>query len=138
MLADGAVSWKSAKQSPVVTFTMEAEFIACFEAISQDVWLKNFISGFKIMNCISKTLRIYCNNSAVVFIHNNNRSSSRSKHIDIKYLAIKDRVRSNEVQIEHIISTKQMIFDLFTKVMPPELFKDHITSLGLCFVMSLI
>lgn len=37
MLADGAVSWKSAKQSLVATSTMEAEFIACFEATSQGV-----------------------------------------------------------------------------------------------------
>ncbi|XP_072076469.1 secreted RxLR effector protein 161-like [Arachis hypogaea] len=68
MLADGAVSWKSAKQLLVVTSTMEVE-----------------------------PLRIYCDNSAAVFMAKNNRSSSRSKHIDIKYLAIKDRVKSNEV-----------------------------------------
>ncbi|XP_052111674.1 secreted RxLR effector protein 161-like [Arachis duranensis] len=58
MLADGAVSWKSAKQSLVVTSTMEVEFIACFEATSQGVWLKNFISGFKIIDCISRPLRL--------------------------------------------------------------------------------
>ncbi|XP_072072045.1 secreted RxLR effector protein 161-like [Arachis hypogaea] len=98
MLADGAVSWKSAKQSLVATSTMEAEFIACFEATSQGVWLKNFISGLKIMDYISRPLRIYCDNSAAIFMAKNNRSSSRNKHIDIKYLAIKDRVRSNEVQ----------------------------------------
>ncbi|KAL1291284.1 hypothetical protein AAHE18_20G190400 [Arachis hypogaea] len=144
MLADGAVSWKSAKQSLVATLQkkvatsiMEAEFIACFEATSQGVWLKNFISRLKIMDCISRPLRIYCDNSAAVFMAKNNISSSRSKHIDIKYLAIKDRVRSNEVQIEHI-STKQMISDPLTKGMPPELFKDHVTSMGLCSVTSLV
>ncbi|KAL1370160.1 hypothetical protein AAHE18_01G039700 [Arachis hypogaea] len=86
---------------------------------------------------VLRPLRIYCDNSAAVFMAKNNRSSSRSKHIDIKYLAIKDRVRSNEVQIEHM-STKQMIADLLTKGMPPELLKDHVTSMGLCSVMSLI
>ncbi|XP_057755682.1 secreted RxLR effector protein 161-like [Arachis stenosperma] len=91
------LSWKSAKQSLVATSTMEAEFIACFEATSQGVWLKNFIFGLKIMDCISRPLRIYCDNSAAIFMAKNNKSSSRSKHIDIKYLAIKDQVRSNEV-----------------------------------------
>ncbi|KAL1342187.1 hypothetical protein AAHE18_09G140400 [Arachis hypogaea] len=125
------------KQSLVATSTMEPEFISCFEATSQGVWLKNFISELKIMDCISWLLRIYCDNSTVVFMAKNNRSSSQSKHIDIKYLAIKDRVRSNEVQIEHI-STKQMIANPLTKGMPLELFKDHVTSMGLCSITSLI
>ena len=30
MLADGAVSWRSAKQTLTATSTMEAEFISCF------------------------------------------------------------------------------------------------------------
>jgi len=32
MLAKEAISWKSAKESIIATFTMEAEFVACFEA----------------------------------------------------------------------------------------------------------
>ncbi|XP_073014602.1 secreted RxLR effector protein 161-like [Primulina eburnea] len=32
MLAGGAVSWRSAKQTWTATSTMEAEFVACFEA----------------------------------------------------------------------------------------------------------
>ena len=32
LLAEGAISWKSAKQSLVASSTMEAEFIACYEA----------------------------------------------------------------------------------------------------------
>ena len=35
LLAKGAVSWKSAKQSVVVASIMEAEFLACFEATIQ-------------------------------------------------------------------------------------------------------
>jgi len=30
-LAEGAISWKSAKESVIATSTMEAEFVACFE-----------------------------------------------------------------------------------------------------------
>ena len=35
LLAGGAVSWRSIKQNIVATSTMEAEFIACYEATSQ-------------------------------------------------------------------------------------------------------
>ena len=37
ILASGAISWRSVKQTLTATFTMEAEFISCFEAISHGV-----------------------------------------------------------------------------------------------------
>ncbi|KAL5578473.1 hypothetical protein UlMin_020172 [Ulmus minor] len=39
LLAGGAISWKSAKQSIIVASTLEAEFVACFEATIQGNWL---------------------------------------------------------------------------------------------------
>lgn len=41
LLAGGAVSWRSVKQSLVASSTMEAEYIACYEASSQALWLRN-------------------------------------------------------------------------------------------------
>jgi len=39
LLAGGAISWKSAKQSVIAASTLEAEFVACFEATIQANWL---------------------------------------------------------------------------------------------------
>ncbi|KAL0349905.1 UNVERIFIED_CONTAM: Retrovirus-related Pol polyprotein from transposon TNT 1-94 [Sesamum radiatum] len=39
MLAEGAISWKSAKQSLIASSVMAAEFIACYEASNQGIWL---------------------------------------------------------------------------------------------------
>uniref|UniRef100_A0A2N9J0G8 Reverse transcriptase Ty1/copia-type domain-containing protein n=1 Tax=Fagus sylvatica TaxID=28930 RepID=A0A2N9J0G8_FAGSY len=64
MLAGGAISWKSAKQTIIASSTMEAEFVACFEATVHGLWLRNFISGLGIVDSVSKLLRIYCDNSA--------------------------------------------------------------------------
>ena len=86
-LATGAISWRSAKQTLTATSTMEAEFVSCFEASSHSVWLKSFISGLRIVDSISRPSKLYCDNSAAVFMAKNNKSGSRSKHINIKYLA---------------------------------------------------
>ena len=88
MLAGGAVSWRSVKQGLIATSTMEAEFVFCFEATSHGVWLKNFISWLRLLDTISRPLRIFYDNSTAIFLAKNNKSGSRSKHIDIKYLAI--------------------------------------------------
>ena len=101
MLVGGAVSWRSAKQTLVITSTMEVEFVPCFEATSHGVWLKSFLSEHRIVDSISKTLRLYCDNSATVFMAKNNKSDIRSKHIDIKYLVIRERVKDKKVVIEH-------------------------------------
>ena len=67
VLVKGEISWKSAKQSIIAASTMEAEFVACFEATIQANWLQNFISGLGVVNSIAKPLKIYCDNSATVF-----------------------------------------------------------------------
>ena len=75
-MASGAVSWRSVKQTLIATSTMEAEFVSCFEATSQVVWLKSFIYVLRVMDSISRPLRIFCDNSATVFLAKNNKSGS--------------------------------------------------------------
>ncbi|KAL0386465.1 UNVERIFIED_CONTAM: Secreted RxLR effector protein [Sesamum latifolium] len=129
IIVSGAVSWRSAKQILIATSTMEAEFVSCFEATSHGVWLKSFISSHR-MDSISRPLRIYSDNSAAAFMAKNNKSGSRSKHIDIKYLAIRERVEEGKVVIEHI-STELMLADPLTKGMPLKNFKDHVARMGI-------
>ena len=50
--------------------------MSCFEATTHGVWLKSFISGLRVVDSISWSLKIYCDNSAAVFIAKNNKSSS--------------------------------------------------------------
>ena len=123
ILAGGAISWRSVKQ-----------FISYFEATSHGVWLKSFIFGLRIMDSIARPLSIYCDNSAVVFMAKNNKSGSRNKHINIKYLAIRERVKEKKVVIEHI-STELMIVDPLTKNMPSLKFKDHVVNMWLNSLM---
>ena len=101
-----------------------------FEATLHGVWLKSFISGLRVVDSISRLLKIYCDNSATVFMAKNNKSSSRNKHVDIKYLAIRERVKEKTMVIEHV-STELMIVDPFTKAMPPLKFKDPVDRLRL-------
>ena len=122
------------KQTLIATSTMEAEFISRFDASSHGVWLKSFISGLRIVDSISRPLKLYCDNSAVVFMAKNIKSGSRSKHIDIKYLAIRERVKEKKLVIEYI-STESMFVDPLTKGMPPKYFKDHVEQMGLGSMM---
>ena len=133
MLAGGAVSWKSVKQTLVASSTMEAEFIACYEASNHGIWLRNFVTQLRIVDGIEKPLRINCDNKAAELYSKNNRSSSKSKHIDIKFLVVKERVQSLQVSIEHI-STNSMIADPLTKGLPPKVYHEHVTHMGVVHI----
>jgi hypothetical protein len=130
-LADGAISWKSTKQTTVTTSsTMYAEFVACYEASGQVNWLKKFVPGLKVVDCIDKPLKLYCDNYPAVQYTHNNKSSGAAKHIDIKYYVVKDRVRDQMISLEHINTTK-MLADPLTKGLPPSVFKEHVAGMGL-------
>jgi hypothetical protein len=129
-LAGGAISWKSSKQTIVASSTMQAEFIACYEATGQAVWLKNFIPGLKVVDNISKPLLLYCDNEPAVFYANNNKSSDAAKHIDIKYHVVMHRIQDQTTNVKHI-STTRMLADPLTKGLPPRIFREHVAGMGL-------
>jgi hypothetical protein len=129
MLARGAISWKSAKQTIIASSTMEAKFVPCFEATVHGLWLWNFISGLGIVDSVSNQLRIYCDNSAAVFFFKNDKYSKGAKHMELKYLTVKEDVQKQRVSIEHI-STQLMVADPLTKGLAPKTFKKHVNRMG--------
>ncbi|KAL4335653.1 hypothetical protein GQ457_07G001670 [Hibiscus cannabinus] len=137
MLAGGAISWKSAKQTLVASSTMAAEFVACYEASNHGIWLRNFVTGLRILKNVERPLKLFCDNKSAVLYSNNNRSSSKSKHIDIKFLAVKKRVQSGQISIEHI-GTNFMIADPLTKGLPPKVFHEHTAHMGVTLFEDII
>ncbi|WJZ88161.1 hypothetical protein VitviT2T_007490 [Vitis vinifera] len=93
MLTGGAISWKSVKHNLITSSTMYVEFVACYGASSQAVWLRNLISELQVVDSIFRLIVIYCDNNAVVFYSKNNKISTGSKHMEIKYLTVKDLVK---------------------------------------------
>jgi hypothetical protein len=129
-LVNGAISWKSSKQAVTASSTMQAEFVACFEATGQAVWLKNFIPGLRMIDSISRPITLYCDNQPAVIFSSNNKSSDDAKHIDIKFLVVKDRVQDQTINVKYI-STKLMLADPLTKGLPPSVYKEHVAGMGL-------
>ncbi|XP_071734519.1 secreted RxLR effector protein 161-like [Rutidosis leptorrhynchoides] len=88
MLSGGPISWKSHKQELTTTSTMMAEYVACYHATSHAILLKNLISGLKVVDSISKPIRLYCDNSAAVSFSNSTSSSGAGLYLDTKYLYV--------------------------------------------------
>ena len=92
------------------------------------------MSGLRVIDSVSRPLRMFCDNSATVFMAENNKIGSRSKHIDIKYLAIRECVKEKKVVIEHV-STELMLADPLIKGLPLSRFKDYVGRMSLSSIM---
>ena len=108
--------------------------MACFEAMVQAKWLRNFISGLGIVDSIARPLKIYCDNSAAVFFSKNDKYSKGAKHMELKYFAVKEEVQKQRVFIEYI-STNLMIADPLTKGLPPKTFTSHVERWASCLMI---
>ena len=129
LLTGGVISWKSVKQSIVASSTKAGEFVACYEASNHGMWLRYFVMGLCIVDGIERPLKLFCDNKSAVLYSNNNRSLTKSKFIDIKFLVVKERVQSGLISIEHI-GTNSMIVDPLTKELPPKVFHEQNAHMG--------
>jgi hypothetical protein len=94
-----------------------------------------FISRLEIVDSISKPLTIYNDNSAMVCFSKNDKRSTGSKHIHIKYLVVREKIQELQTSIVHI-ATEEMIADPLTKGLPPKFFLR--SMLLICTHMGLV
>ena len=72
--------------------------MACFKAIVHELWLQNFVFGLSIVDSIARPLRLHCDSFATVFFSNNDKYSKGAKHMNLKYLSIKEEVQNQKCQ----------------------------------------
>ncbi|CAL2240845.1 unnamed protein product [Prunus armeniaca] len=130
LFAGGAVAWKSVKQQNVSTSTMQAEFLAVYEATSIAMWLKNFMSVLRIVESIQRPIQLWNDNSAAVYFAKGNKRSSGLRHLQLKFLSAKEKIRDGFTTLDHI-GTDSMIADPLNKGLPNHVFHRHVRSMGL-------
>ena len=101
--------------------TTESELVGVSEYLPYDLWQVNFFmeQGYDIRNNI-----IYQDNESAIKMERNGRNSctGNSRHVDIKFFWVKDRVDKKEVRIEYCPTTL-MLADYFTKPLQGNLFR---------------
>ena len=60
----------------------------------------------------------------------NNKSCGATKHIEIKYHVVKDRIQDRTIDVKYL-NTRLILADPLTKNLPPSVFKEHVAGMGL-------
>ena len=128
-VADATISWSSKKQSTVAKSTTEAEFVALTQASQEEIWPRRLLSGLDC-NTDGPTL-IKEDNQGAIEIAKNPKFHNRTKHIDITFYFIRDRIESKEIKVEYC-STHDMLADIMTKALPRERFEKLRSLINVC------
>ncbi|UOH83757.1 hypothetical protein LQV05_006494 [Cryptococcus neoformans] len=108
------VSWCSRRQRTVAHSTMEAEYIAAAQATREIIWLRGLLKEIGLSQVDATTLHI--DNQSTICLSHNPLSHEKSKHIDIRYHIIRERVENSEIKLAYIPTEKQRA-DVFTKAL---------------------
>ncbi len=130
LVAGGAVSWRSKKQTCVATSTCEAEYIASCLATKESIWLARLLSDLENREKPS-TVHIKVDNNGTIDTAKTTSINQRNKHIDLQYHFVRDAIQSNLVQLEYRESSRQ-IADSLTKPLDRTLFEKFRLMQGLC------
>nr|GEU68930.1 retrovirus-related Pol polyprotein from transposon TNT 1-94 [Tanacetum cinerariifolium] len=120
---DKLVTWSSQKQGGTSMSSAEAEYVSLSACCAQVLWMRTQLTdyGFHF-----DKIPMYCDSKAAIAISCNPVQHSRTKHIDVRYHFIKEKVEKGIVEL--FLSE---LADLFTKALPVERFKYLVRRLGM-------
>lgn len=126
--AGAAVSWNSKRQDTVALSTTEAEYMALATTSQEALWWNGILAesfGKK------DGMEIRCDNRSTICLAEKEAGySRRTKHIDVRYHFVKDKVATKEIAINHVVSSDQLA-DVFTKPLAKAAFQNARKNLGL-------
>ena len=121
MYGNGAVSWRSLKQTCVALSTPEAEYLSVSDAGKEARSLRKLQSEFLNIDINDKnnSIKIWEDNRGAELWCRNPAQPSKSKQIDICYHHIRDEVKKGSIVIGKI-PTQHQLADALTKALHRE------------------
>jgi histone deacetylase 1/2 len=122
------VSWSARKQATVSRSSTEAEYKALANATAELIWVEALLNelGVKLLQKPS----LWCDNLGATYLSANPVFHARTKHIEIDFHFVRERVASNRLGI-HFISSKDQVADGFTKALPVKKLDEFKRNLNL-------
>ena len=130
-LGKGAVYATSCRQKLGTKSSTEAELVGVSDILPQVIWTRYFLDA---QDYVVNESIVYQDNQSAILLEKNGRASSskRTRHINIRYFFITDRVANGEVRVEYC-PTKIMLADYFTKPLQGiqfKIFRDQIMNVN--------
>ena len=154
LAAGGPVSWQSKRQLTISRSSTESEYKSLSDGVQEGVWLSRLLTELKLLSStvvpvsqansdINSSLAqlpvtINCDNQSTLKLARNPVFHARSKHNEIHYHFVRERLQRGEIDLKYI-HTAQQPADLLTKSLGRvkfELHRRNISIYNLQFLKS--
>nr|GEX17260.1 retrovirus-related Pol polyprotein from transposon TNT 1-94 [Tanacetum cinerariifolium] len=127
---DKLVSWSSKRQDCTSMSSAEVEYVSLSACCAQVLWLKTQLTdyGFHF-----DKIPMYCDSKAAIAISCNPDQHSCTKHIDVRYHFIKEKVEKGIVEL-FFFGTEYQLADMFTKALSEDRFKYLVRQLAMRYL----
>ncbi|GJU59642.1 hypothetical protein Tco_1237408 [Tanacetum coccineum] len=124
LLGGKLVCWSAKKQQSIAMSSAKAKYVAAARCCANILWMKSQLTDYDI---IYEKYHIIVDNTSAIANSNNLVLHSRTKHIDIRYHFIRDRVLKGDIEL-HVIPTQYQLVVIFTKPLDEPTFKRLIVE----------
>ena len=128
-LGPNLVSWSSRKQATVSRSSTEAEYKAVANATAEIIWVEALLNELGIQ--LKEKPCLWCDNLGATYLSANPVFHARTKHIEIDFHFVRERVASKNLEIK-FISSKDQVADGFTKALLVRQLSEFKRNLNLC------
>jgi len=122
------VSWSARKQSTVSRSSTEAEYKAIANATAEVMWIQTLLHEIGVKS--PNAAKLWCDNLGATYLSSNPVFHARTKHIEVDYHFVRDRVKQKRLEID-FVSFKDQVADGFTKALPVRLVENFKINLNL-------
>jgi hypothetical protein len=123
----GAVSWSSKKQPTFTLSSTKAKYRGATIVACEVVWLQKLLSD--LGQLVDVPVVIYCDNINSILLVNNLVYHARTKHIEVHYHFIREKILAKEIDLIHV-SIEDQVADIFTKALGTDKLKKFRQRLG--------
>jgi len=109
---DNLISWQSKKQATISRSSTEAEYKALANATAEVIWVQSLLDELGISQ--SRVRILWCDNIGATYLSANPVLHARTKHIEVDYHFVRERVARKQLEVR-IISSDDQVADGFTK-----------------------
>ena len=111
-MPDSTTSWCSKKQGTFAKSTTDAEYVALSQATQEAIYLRKLLADLGYKADLPTVL--YEGIQGAIEISRNPRFHNRTKHIDVTFHFVRERIASNEIRVVYCPSI-DMLADIMTK-----------------------
>jgi len=130
-LGDNLISWTARKQPTVSRSSTEAVYKALANATAEMVWIQKLLAELRVPH--PSMARLWCDNLGAKYLSANPIFHARTKHIEIDFHFVRERVAQKWLDIRFINSGDQ-VADGFTKSLPVVKLRQFRNNLNLTSV----